>query len=147
LTNQDALQEQTEVVPEENTIVIPKIGVDGRVHEGKSLATLNKGVWRRPRSSTPDKGGNTVFVAHRFLYTSGPNTFYHLDKLTQGDRFVIFWEKKRYVYEVTETRIVLPEELDIEAPTREPVLTLYTCTPLFTADKRLVVRAKVIEGI
>lgn len=135
-----------EPVPEQNTLVIPKIDVNGIVYEGTSVNTLEKGIWHRPKSSTPDKGSNTVLVAHRFLYTSGPNTFYHLDKIKVNDEFTLYWNQKKYQYKVFETKVVPPTAFDIEAPTQDSIVTLWTCTPVFTATNRLVVRAKLIES-
>jgi LPXTG-site transpeptidase (sortase) family protein len=131
-------------IPEDNALVIKKIGVDGIVHEGKNASTLTKGVWHRPGTGTPEDGGNTVLVAHRFLYTSGSNTFYNLDKMAEGDRVTLYWGGKKYRYEVQSVGVVAATDLYIEAPTREPTLTLYTCTPLFTARYRLVVTARLI---
>lgn len=133
--------------PKDNVLVIPQIGVGGVVYDGKTSVTLNKGIWHRPKSSTPDKGGNTVLVAHRFLYTTGPNTFYHLDKLKVGDRFDLFWESKKYTYEVFDISSVKPTALEIENQTSEPILTLWTCTPIFSAKERLVVKAKLIPQL
>lgn len=133
-------------VPEDNRLQIAGIGVDGTIFEGNSVEMLNKGIWRRPKSSTPDKGGNTVLVAHRFLYRSGPNTFYLLDKVKIGDEVSIWWNKARYTYQVTETKTVDPDALEIEHPTEDTRLTLYTCAPLFSASKRLVVIAKPVGG-
>lgn len=129
----------------DNLLFIPKIEVNAITHEGKSVLTLEKGIWHRPNTSTPDQGGNTVFVAHRFLYTSGPNTFYHLDKLENGDRFSVWWSGKRYEYEVYETKVVGARQVEIESASREDIVTLWTCTPLFTASKRLVVTAKLVK--
>lgn len=126
-----------------NKLVIPKIFIDGNIYEGDKEALL-KGIWRRPNSSTPDAGGNTVIVAHRFLYTSGPNTFYHLDKLEVGDKFSILWKNKVYNYEVFDVSIVDPSQIEIEENTINPIITLYTCTPLYTAEKRLVVKANLV---
>src|SRR5262249_42108620 len=107
---------------------------------------LFKGIWRRPKSSTPDQGGNTVLVAHRFLYTFGPNTFYNLDKVKVHDHFSVVWKKQRYYYEVTEIETVLPTDVTVEAQGPEPVVTLWTCTPVFIANKRLVVVGKLIPN-
>ncbi len=137
--------EPQEPIPAENTLRIEQIDVDGVVYKGTSVNTLEKGIWHRPKSSTPDKGSNTVLVAHRFLYTSGPNTFYHLDKLKVDDEFVLYWEGKKYTYKVYENKVVPAIAYDIEYPTKDPIVTLWTCTPLFTATNRLVVRAKLIE--
>lgn len=127
-------------------MVIPKIGVDTPITEGIGPEALSKGVWRRPQSSTPDAGGNTVITGHRFLYASGPKTFYHLDKMSLGDRFFIFWDGKEYDYEVEEIFTVTPDRVDIEDNTDRSIVTLYTCTPLWSATHRLVVRAKLISG-
>jgi LPXTG-site transpeptidase (sortase) family protein len=132
-------------VPDTNMLVIPKIGVDSPVVDGLGSEALNKGVWRRPQSSTPDKGGNTVITGHRFLYASGPKTFYHLDKVALGDKFIIFWEGKEYNYEVIDIFTVTPNQVEIEDNTVEPIVTLYTCTPLWSASLRLVIRAKLIQ--
>ena len=151
LANADARRKNIAVkslkpIPKENTLVVPGIEVDGRIWEGTSVDLLNKGIWHRPKSSTPDKGGNTVLVAHRFLYTSGPNTFYHLPKMKVGDKFFLFWEGKEYDYEVYEVKIVPPTAVEIEDNTQESIVTLYTCTPLWTAENRLVVRGKLIPA-
>ncbi|HYF05404.1 MAG TPA: class E sortase, partial [Patescibacteria group bacterium] len=118
-----------------------------QVWEGQTEATLLKGIWRIPYTSTPDKGGNTVFTAHRWLQTSGPKTFYHLDKVNVGDVIRVLWEGKEYKYAVVESRIVEKDEIDIEYNTLEPVLTLYTCTPLWTSSHRIVVRARLLPNI
>jgi sortase A len=131
--------------PADNRLVIPQIYLDAAIHEGESIDTLNLGVWRRPQTSTPDKGGNTVFAAHRYMYSSGPNTFYHLDKLALGDRFMLFWEGVEHDYEVTEIKEVPASAVEIEEETSDDRITLFTCTPLWSAKRRLVVVAKPIE--
>lgn len=132
-------------VPTSNVMVIPKIGVDSPIMEGLGPEALDKGVWRRPQSSTPDKGGNTVITGHRFLYAAGPKTFYHLDKMALGDEFIIFWQGKEYDYEVIDIFTVTPDQVEVEDHTDEPIVTLYTCTPLWSSSLRLVIRAKLIE--
>jgi LPXTG-site transpeptidase (sortase) family protein len=129
-------------IPAENTLVIPKIGVDALIFEGTSETTLERGLWRRPKTGTPSTGGNTVITAHRFKYLTGPNTFYHLDKLAVGDSLTIYWEGKTYHYRVTSSEVVAADAFIIEENSPEPRLTLYTCTPLWTSSKRLVVRAE-----
>ncbi len=132
-------------IPDTNMLVIPKIGVDSPIIDGLGSEALNSGVWHRPQSSSPDKGGNTVITGHRFLYASGPKTFYHLDKVALGDKFMIFWNGKEYDYEVIDIFTVTPDQVEIEDSTAEPIVTLYTCTPLWSASLRLVIRAKLIQ--
>jgi len=133
--------------PTENTLVIPSIGVDARIYEGESTRALDRGIWRRPKSSTPDKGGNTVLTAHRFMYTQGPNTFYSLDKVKPGDTFIVFWNNEEYTYQVEEIKIVEPSEISVEDNTETSRLTVYTCTPLGTSEQRLVIISKKLETL
>lgn len=129
-----------------NKLVVPQIFMDQPVLEGPTVATAMKGIWRLPNSSTPDKGGNTVLIGHRFLYSRNPGVFYNLDKVQVGDKLALFWGNKQYTYSVSEVKTVTPEQSDIEAPTEDARLTLYTCTPLWTSKNRLVVIAKPTEG-
>jgi sortase A len=130
-------------VPTDNRLVIPQMGLDATVHEGLNAAVLSQGIWRRPQTSTPDKNGNTVLVAHRFTYQS-PAFFYHLDKLKINDTFSLYWNGKEYAYKVKEVKIVEPSEISIENQTDSAILTLYTCTPMWSAKQRLVVISDLI---
>ncbi len=130
--------------PEDNRLVIPGIQVDNPLILGSDPENVNRGVWHRPHTSTPDQGGNTVLVAHRFSYNS-PATFYHLDKMANGDTFAVWWEGQEYVYEVFETVVVDATAIEIESNTEEPIVTLYTCTPVWTAVDRLVVKARLVN--
>lgn len=130
--------------PRENRIVIPSIQVNELILEGSGIWTINNGgTWRRPTTSVPTKGGNTVIVGHRF-FGNNVDTFYHLDKVLQGQKLALYWEGEEIVYEVTETKIVEATAVEIEAPTTEAQLTIYTCHPVWTAKDRLVVIAKPI---
>lgn len=130
-----------EAIPDTNTLVIPSLGLREEVFEGESEYTVNRGVWRRPKSSTPATGSNTVLVGHRFTY-SGKSVFYNLDKINTGDEILVYWDDKAYSYKVESSIVLPPEAVEVEAPTDDSVLTLYTCTPLLTAKDRLVVRAR-----
>ena len=110
--------------------------------EGNSIAIISKGgTWRRPQSATPLDDGNTVIVGHRY-YGSNVSTFYHLDKVLVGQKLALYWEGQEYLYEVTESKVVGPSAVEVEAPTQDKRLTIYTCTPIWTAKNRLVIIAK-----
>lgn len=130
--------------PTGNTLVIPALGMSQAIHEGQYASTLSKGVWHRPATSTPDKQSNTVLSGHRFTY-SGKSVFYYLDKIKVGDPVYVYWDGKQYHYEVTQLLEVSPDAGSIEDATNEPRLTIYTCTPLWSAKNRLVIQAKLIE--
>jgi sortase A len=127
----------------ENLLVIPKINLKEKIIEGKTNKALNKGIWRRPNSSNPKQGGNTVLTGHNFEYfKSQHKNFYFLNKLEINDPIKIYWDNQEFTYQVTEIFTVTPNQLEIEENTKEDILTLYTCTPLLTAKDRLVVRAR-----
>lgn len=134
-----------EVMPAENTLVIPSIRMQEFIHDGQTAATLSKGVWRRPYTSTPNNGSNTVLVGHRFTYTNPRGVFYGLDKIAVSDDIFVYWQQKKYHYRVQEVFVVKPTAVEIEAQTDEKWLTLYTCTPLWSGRDRLVVRASLQE--
>ncbi len=136
----------SEPIPSDNRIVIPKINLNEPVKEGGNVWVIHDGgTWHRPNSVNPPDNGNSVIVGHRF-YGSKASTFYHLDKLALGDKIGVYWQGKEYVYKVSDIKVVPPTEVSVEAPSSERKLTLYTCTPLWTAKERLVITA-LPEGV
>lgn len=134
-------------IPKDNRLIIPKIALNDTLVEGQSTWTVNKGVWRWYWGSTPGKGGNTVLIGHRWTYDPNPaGVFYHLDLLKKGDKIAVYWQQKRYLYQVTRTEVVGPNDTRLVQPTKEPTLTMYTCTPMFTSKYRLFVISKLVEG-
>lgn len=128
-----------------NSLIIPKLLLDQPTLEGPEsnwFDLLYRGIWRWPASSTPDKGGNTVFLAHRFSYTGPHGAFYYLDKLKPGDEIGVIWKHQTYTYKVASSRTVPPTDTAIENNTKDARLTLFTCTPLWHPVDRLVVVAE-----
>lgn len=130
-------------VPSEDRLYIPRLGLQEKIHEG-GLAALKNGVLHLAHSSTPDRGSNTVLIGHRFTY-AGQAVFYHLDKVKRGDLISLIWQGRLYEYAVSEIKVVPAAEVSVEAPTEQPQLTLYTCTPLWSVKDRLVIVAKPVE--
>ena len=129
--------------PASNSITIPAMLLDQPILEGRdTYAVLNKGILHWSGSSTPDKGGNTVLVGHRFTYTVPKGVFYQLDKVHVGDSIGITWNSRNYRYRVTNIKTVPPSDTSILRPTTNPSLTMYTCTPLWHPKQRLVVIAE-----
>ncbi|MDP2910503.1 MAG: sortase [bacterium] len=139
------LESAVKLEKEGNYLIIPKIGVEIPIVKGEDDSALEKGAWLLPESSTPDLSGNTVLAGHRFKYRPpSKETFYLLDKVEKGDLLQVFWEGKEYRYVVVSSEVVLPEQVEILAPTEKPTLTLITCYPLFSDEKRLVVKGELI---
>jgi sortase A len=125
-------------------VIIPSMILNQSILEGpiyKQFQILDRGIWRWPNSSTPDKGGNTVLVGHRFTYTIPKGVFYYLNKLKIGDQIGIFWNNHEYLYKVSTINVVPPTDTSIEQNSIKPEVTLFTCTPLWLPKNRLVVVA------
>jgi len=131
-------------IPQDNRLVLPTIELNEKLVEGTAAQTVHLGAWRKPNSSTPNKGGNTVIVGHRFTY-SDPAVFFHLDKIKKGDLFPLYWEGEEYDYIVSEVKVVNPDQVSIEDQTNKPIVTIYTCTPIWTSKQRLVIVADLID--
>jgi sortase A len=125
-------------------LVIPKLRVNSRIFEGSNPNTLNKGIWRRPNTSTPEEGGNIVLAGHRITY-AGFRAFYHLDQLVPGDEIKVYWNNVEYRYRVTRQFVTEPSDVSVENESIQPILTLYTCTPIPSSTHRLVIQATRIE--
>ncbi len=136
--------------PDTNRLVIPKIGVDSEILEGDTILVLNykEGVWHEPKAINPTENGNMVLAGHRLQYMP-PNatTFYNLDKIEEGDKIVIYWQQKDYIYVVNSKFEVTPDQVEIKDSHKDipHELTLYTCTPLYTSERRLVVKAVLLS--
>ncbi len=130
-----------------NSLIIPSIHLTTSVQQLASIEDLHTGSWLRPETSSPEKGSNTVIVAHRYTSIGGltENTFYHLPKVQIGDAIYVDWLGNRYEYEVYNTKVVDPDNSEVEGPTTGSELTLYTCTPLWTSTQRFVVNSKLIS--
>lgn len=139
-----AVEKGNDQPTDQNMLIIPRLLMQEKINEGKTLAALKNGTWRRPNTSTPDKSSNTVIVGHRFTY-DGAAVFYNLDKVKVDDEIVVYWNKKKYVYTVERIKEVPPTAVEVEDSTSDARLTLYTCTPIWSAKNRLVVQAKLTE--
>lgn len=140
----------------EPKLIIPKINVDvpavyGVGNDNNSqMKAMESGVahFAIPgASSVPGQIGNTILSGHSSndLFDPGDYKFIfaQLDKLTTGDTIFTHYEGKRYSYVVTKKEVVLPTQVDkLIYATDKPILTLITCTPLGTAEKRLLITAE-----
>ncbi len=127
-----------------NTLIVPSMLLKTPILEAPISDTykvLDKGIWRWPLGSTPDKGSNTVLVGHRFTYTNPKGIFYDMDKVQTGDEIGLMWDNKTYFYRVISVREVEPTETSVTDATPDARLTMYTCTPLWNPKNRLVVTA------
>lgn len=132
-------------VQQTNKIVVKSMKVDTAILEGKSVSTLNQGVWHLPGTATPDQGGNMVIAAHRWKWLPTSNkSFYDIDKVKIGDTVEVTWNGTLYTYKVSTIKTVTPDKIDILQNTDSAKLTLFSCAPLFSSKYRLVVQADLV---
>jgi sortase A len=149
----------TAQVGPEAKLIIPKINVDvpvvygvGNDHDSQ-MAAMSKGVahFAIPgANSVPGQIGNTAISGHSSndLFEPGDYKFVfaQLEKLENGDTIYANYEGTRYTYTITKKEIVAPSEVaKLTYPTEKPILTLITCWPLGTANKRLLVTAEQVS--
>ncbi|MDD2786431.1 MAG: sortase [Patescibacteria group bacterium] len=127
-----------------NRIIISKIGVDAPIVESTDEKYgLNHGAWHMPNTGDPIKQGNMVITGHRFKYLPPNNlTFFLIDKIAVDDLIEIRWQGSNYDYKVIGSKIVPATETSILNPTETPLLTIFSCDPIYSTENRLVVTAE-----
>ena len=118
------------------------------VRSSDAQRALDNGVIHEPDTSVPwDEGAqrNVYLVGHRLGWrgTGSQHIFYNLDKLARGDEILLEDRRGRsHEYRVTKSFLVGPLDSWVKdvVPGRDMV-TLQTCTPIPTFEKRLIVRA------
>jgi sortase A len=152
-----ALVERAETDPERMAVLAKHLG--GRAESGKPLGRIsiskidasfvfvsgtgNKSLKRGPghyaRSVLPGQRGTVAIAGHRTTYSA---PFRHLDRLRRGDNITLAMPYGRFAYDVEGSRVVAPTRTSVLRHVRHDRLVLTTCTPLFSAKKRLVVTAR-----
>lgn len=152
-----------EVYPPDMRIVIPRINQNVPIVgvknenliarkwddlEGDIQKSLRNGVIHYPGTALPGDNGNVVLTGHSSYYAWDAGRFKDvfalLHQVKIGDKIVVYFNQKKFVYEVFNIKIVLPKDVDVLAQTQGEQLTLITCTPVGTNLKRLVVSAKLV---
>ena len=123
-------------------IVIPKIQVDAPIVGDVTWEALKQGVGHLPGSANPGERGNLYLAAHNDIFGE---IFRYLDKLEPGDEYFIYGGQQKFRYVVKEKRIIQPTDVQVMAPTTEPVATLQTCYPYLVDTHRLVVIGELAE--
>lgn len=124
-------------------IEVPAIMLDTSIYQGISEPTLDRGVGWWPGTALPGEVGNVVLGGHR---TSHDKPFRYLDLLQPGDEIVFTTSLGRFVYSVTRTEIVAPEDVWIIDQTEKATATLFACHPPHSVKQRIVVFADYVSG-
>jgi sortase A len=126
-------------------IVIPRIGASYVMVKGTGTSALESGPGIYSETNFPGVSGTTAIAGHRTTYLA---PFRHIDALRSGSRILVNMPYAHFTYTVIGQRVVAPT--DVGAAVGEvgyTRLVLSACTPLFSAEKRLLVFARLTRTV
>lgn len=135
------------------SLIIPKINLNSRViaevpvdKKENYQEALKKGVAHAQGSYFPGENGTIYLFGHSSDYFwnlfDNETVFYLLKELEEGDQINLFYQDQRYVYQVSDKKIMAADNLSVLKPRiGEEKLVLQTCWPLGTNWKRLIIVA------
>jgi sortase A len=132
---------------------IPRVGLDRLVQQGSrrgggldpasDRALLRNGPVHYAVTPLPGVGDPFAIAGHRTTYGA---PFYELDRLQKGDPIFLDTPYARFRYRVAKTSVVRPQDVGVLYD-RGYGLVLTTCTPPYSASRRLVVWAKLDRAV
>lgn len=128
-------------------IEVPAINCSLPIYHGTNEAVLQTSIGHLEGSSLPTGGAGThcVVSGHRGLPSA--RLFTNLDKLTEGDIFILKVLDQTLTYEVDQILTVDPYDLSALAiDPQQDYCTLVTCTPYGINTHRLLVRGHRVEN-
>ncbi len=125
-------------------INIPQINVNHTIVSGIDWEALKLGVGMMMNGVNPgDTRGNLVLSGHNDIYGQ---VFRDLDQLKVGDQFTVRTQTQEFVYTVTGSKIVGPNDVSVMNDRGGATLTLISCYPYKVDDKRYIVFAQRVSG-
>lgn len=124
-------------------LVIPDMALDTAVVKGADRESLKRGPGWITTTDVPGPTGNCAISGHRTTYLA---PFQRMGQLRVGDTIDLYTPYRRYRYEVVRTFTVRPTQVEVIAPTEDPILTLTACHPPYSARYRLVVQSKLVDA-
>jgi len=139
-------------ISNESFLIIPKIAVKvpvtWNVPSEETLPALEKGVAHFKGTALPGEVGNVFISGHSSYYWWNEGgykeIFALLGEMQVGDKITIDYRGTIYNYEITETKVVKPEDIEVLDQPNDHILSLMTCVPVGTNLNRLIVIAKQI---
>lgn len=124
-------------------IRIPEIAVSQVIVEGTGGDDLRKGPGHYPRTALPGMAGTVAIAGHRTTYGA---PFGDIDELESGDQVTVETPYGRFAYRVERSRIVPPTAVEVVRNVGYERLVLSACHPKFSAKKRIVVFARLVDA-
>ena len=152
-------------------LYIPRLGSDYRftIVQGVDSASLEEGPGHYPTTQLPGQVGNFAVAGHR---VGKGEPFLNLDQLRAGDAVVVETKSAWFVYRVLGDvasgdptvagadgvrgrQIVAPSDVAVIDPVPgrpgvrpvEPLMTMTTCHPKFSANQRMIVHAELARAV
>ena len=122
-------------------VEIPKLNTTLPIYHGTDDTILQVALGHIPGTSLPvgGKGTHAVISGHRGLASA--KLFTNLDRLVEGDTFMIQVLDETLTYEVDQILTVTPDDVSaLEIDPDQDYVTLVTCTPYGVNTHRLLVR-------
>lgn len=119
---------------------IPSIKLKQPVVDGITEDVIKYFLGRFPESAMPGQVGNFAVAGHRVSdYT---DAFINLYKVKVGDEVIVTTKDGRYTYEVDNSFIVDPDQVEVLEEADYEKMTLVTCT--IGSKRRVIVTGKLI---
>lgn len=122
-------------------VEIPKLNTTLPIYHGTADSVLQVAIGHIPGTSLPvgGKGTHAVISGHRGLPSA--KLFTDIDRLVEGDTFMIQVLDETLTYEVDQILTVTPDDVSALAiDPEQDYVTLVTCTPYGVNTHRLLVR-------
>ena len=121
----------------EGVLEIPALNLQLKVGYGVELPELESGPGFYPHSNLQGYG-NVSIAGHRTTYGA---PFRELNKLEEEDDIKLYYKDTVYTYKVDDVFATDKYDWSVIEDTTDPALTLTTCEPPGSSEKRLVIRA------
>ena len=124
-------------------LVVPKLGLDTVfVHGTRWGPDLSRGPGHYERTLLPGLGRTTGIAGHRTTFGA---PFRHIDRLKRGDDVVLELPYGTFRYRVVAHEIVDANDWSVIRPRGYDALMLSACHPLYSAEQRWIVYARLAE--
>lgn len=151
-----------DIMPNEKRLWIPSLNINVPIMTANGISLeqgefkrferevqdlLKKGVVELPSS---DFNGKIAITGHSSYYPwddgQYKSVFATLTNLTRDDDIILYYEGKKHIYKIKETKTVWPHQVEIlnHEDTKKQI-SLITCTPIGTNLKRYIVTAELVE--
>lgn len=142
LENKEDVYKEIKVGDEIGKITIPSLNIEGIIVEGTDDNEIKHNVGHFEGTSMPGEEGNFAIAGH--TSTIYNKVFNNLHKINVGDEIVIKALNGEFIYKVSESFVVEPEDTTVlNSVVGRKEITIVTCTN--GIKNRLIVKGNLME--